>query len=383
MMLNRKIVTFGLLSLSTLFLTGCIGQSQPNQTGPQVVKVGVLKPLSGPMANYGTDAVNTYSLMVNDFNSSQNDLKVELIVEDDKAAPKDGMTAIQKLITVDQVDAILGSSVSSVVMATAPFAQENNIPYISVMPSTRAISEIGDKVFRYRNDDDYVKKTAEYLESEGIKSVMFLAPQMEFTAAYRDILKEYYSGQVEEFFFPADEKDYNLIAKQLKTKLNNAEYLIFMALGDDVIMETMNALDQEGLLDIFRNKIIVNEFIIKDTVIAALWEKIQGAKVSALGIGLEMSLAGKQFLEYFAQYYPINGADYNIVMEAEGVQMLLDSIAKAKKEQISIDAAIKTINSNTPRTGLFGTYYFDHKGEAEGIQYDIQQFSGANRIKIY
>lgn len=96
-----------------------------------------------------------------------------------------------------------------------------------------------------------------------------------------------------------------------------------------------------------------------------------------------MSLAGKQFLEYFAQYYPINGADYNIVMEAEGVQMLLDSIAKAKKEQISIDAAIKTIDSNTPRTGLFGTYYFDHKGEAEGIQYDIQQFSGANRIKIY
>lgn len=336
-----------------LTLAGCGNKTEISQTStqttPTTIKIGVTKPLSGPMANYGGDAVHTYELVANEFNKKHDDLKVELIVEDDKGSPKDSTSAIQKLITIDQVDAIMGSSTSSAVMAAAPIAQESKVPYLSAMASSRKISDIGSYVFRYRNDDDYIKKTVSYFEKEGVKSVLLLGSQTDFAVSYRDNLKDYFSGHIEELFFPADEKDYALIAKQVKQKANLGEYLIFMTLGDEAVIETMNALEKEGVLSIFKDKVIVNEFLIKDTVIETLGDKIEGAKVSALGISLDVPQNGQEFLNVFKNKYEVQGSDYNIIMEAEAFQTLLDALKAAHTKNTAIIEELNSFDATNPR----------------------------------
>jgi ABC-type branched-subunit amino acid transport system substrate-binding protein len=46
-------------------------------------------------------------MLVDEFNASHNDIQAQLIIEDDKAEPKDAVSATQKLLSVDKVDVIL------------------------------------------------------------------------------------------------------------------------------------------------------------------------------------------------------------------------------------------------------------------------------------
>lgn len=382
-----KKICFLVLGLFILTFAWCsnsveTSESNKSEVTQKVIKIGVTKPLSGPMANYWADAVHAYELLVDDFNRKNNNLQVELIVEDDKGTPKDSTSAIQKLISIDAVDAVMWSSTSSAVMAAAPIAQENQTPYISSMASSRKISDIGNYVFRYRNDNDYIKKTVSYFEREGVKNVILLGAQTDFALSYRDNLKDYFSWHIEELFFPVEEKDYTLIAKQVKQKAHLGEYLIFMTLWDEAVIETMNALEKEGLLELFKNKIIVNEFLIKDTVIQALGNKIEGAKVSALGISLDVPQNWQDFLNLFKTKYEVQGSDYNIIMEAEAFKTLLKAFLIANSSNISVVESLAAFDKNNPENGLFGHYYFNEKGEAVGIQYDIQQFQNQKLIKI-
>jgi len=79
----------------------------------EVVKIGVIAPLSGPGATYGEDAVNVFQQSVDEYNASNPTTKVTLIVEDGKCAGKDATSAAQKLVNVDKIDILLGGQCSS------------------------------------------------------------------------------------------------------------------------------------------------------------------------------------------------------------------------------------------------------------------------------
>ncbi len=92
-----KIILF--LSLIILVLiAGCTTQQK------EIIKVGVLLPLTGDAASYGTNSKNGIEIALQEINQEGN--KIELIYEDGKCVGKDSVNAIQKLISVDQVQMV-------------------------------------------------------------------------------------------------------------------------------------------------------------------------------------------------------------------------------------------------------------------------------------
>src|SRR6187399_796052 len=115
-----------LLCLSgTLALASCT-DGQQRQTPTEMV-IGEFGSLTGTTATFGISTKNGIDMAVDDINKAGGLLgkKVRVIVEDDQGKPEEAQTVVTKLITKDQVVAILGEVASSRTMAAAPVAQQN------------------------------------------------------------------------------------------------------------------------------------------------------------------------------------------------------------------------------------------------------------------
>ncbi len=114
------------------------------------IKIGVVLPLSGEGAKYGTTARQAIDLVFSEVNKrgGVRNRTISAIYEDSKGVGKDGVSALQKLITVDHVSAVIGGLFSSVTLAMAPVAERNRVVVLSPTSSAPSITNAGDYIFR-------------------------------------------------------------------------------------------------------------------------------------------------------------------------------------------------------------------------------------------
>ncbi|RPJ32068.1 MAG: hypothetical protein EHM35_11855, partial [Planctomycetaceae bacterium] len=115
------------------------------------IKIGLIGPVSGPGAFYGASMKEAADLAVDDLNAKGGvkGKKVQVIVEDDESTPVKGVNAAQKLVTKDQVVAIVGHYNSSCTLASMAVTQKEKVPHMCPISTAAAITEQGFKyIFR-------------------------------------------------------------------------------------------------------------------------------------------------------------------------------------------------------------------------------------------
>jgi branched-chain amino acid transport system substrate-binding protein len=129
-----------------LALAGC-GPEAPDDGA---IRIGHFASMTGDTATFGQSADRGMRLAIDEVNSSGGVLgrPLELITEDDRSITEEARSAAQKLLQRDGVVALLGEVASSRSMAAAPEAQRARVPMISPASTNRAVTEIGDYVFR-------------------------------------------------------------------------------------------------------------------------------------------------------------------------------------------------------------------------------------------
>ena len=111
-----------------LSLVACDKQNENPQNKP-VVKIGVMLPLSGDMAEYGAATKRAIEMVKADTGDTKNYYK--FILEDSGTDTAKASTIIRKLVFTDKIDAVMGY-ISSTAMVVAPIANENKIPSIAL-----------------------------------------------------------------------------------------------------------------------------------------------------------------------------------------------------------------------------------------------------------
>ena len=126
-----------------LALTSC------GPKGDEIV-IGEYGSLTGTAATFGTSSRNGIDMAIDEVNKAGGVLgkQVRVIVEDDQTKPEEAQTVVTKLISKDQVVAILGEVASSRSLAAAPVAQQNSIPMISPSSTNPKVTQVGDYIFR-------------------------------------------------------------------------------------------------------------------------------------------------------------------------------------------------------------------------------------------
>jgi branched-chain amino acid transport system substrate-binding protein len=140
-----------------------ISGGKKGETGP--IKIGFVGPLTGDAAALGKSSQAAVQVAIEEINTNGgiNGRMLEGIYEDGKCTPAPALSAVQKMITLDKVDVIIGGLCSGETSAFIKVAMEAKIPTVTYCSSAPTLTGSGKYFFRtYPSDSFQGKFAAEY-----------------------------------------------------------------------------------------------------------------------------------------------------------------------------------------------------------------------------
>ena len=114
------------------------------------IPLGVIFPLSGPVAFFGAESSDGIILAAEEINAAGGllDRQIRLIIADDENNTELTVSSFLRLTTQERVGIVMGSSTSGATSAIAPFAQQQGVVLITPSATAVGVTEIGDFIFR-------------------------------------------------------------------------------------------------------------------------------------------------------------------------------------------------------------------------------------------
>ena len=125
-------LSLGVLTVLVVAMTGGMNRGAAAQApaAKTPIKIGVLAPLSGPLAALARDVVDGARLYVDEVHGEMAGRKVELIVEDYEFKAAVALTKTKKLVERDRVHVVVGVILSAAVLAMKDYIHTHEVPFI-------------------------------------------------------------------------------------------------------------------------------------------------------------------------------------------------------------------------------------------------------------
>lgn len=106
--------------------------------------------MTGSEATFGISTHNSIVLALDELNRAggKKGRPFEVVLYDDQGKTQEAATVVTRLITQDQVVAVLGEVASPRSLAAAPICQSHDVPMITPSSTNRRVTEVGDAIFR-------------------------------------------------------------------------------------------------------------------------------------------------------------------------------------------------------------------------------------------
>ncbi len=205
--------------------------NESNSDGPVKAKVGVISYLTGSGASYG-EAITNGLKLANEELKAAGEVDIELKIEDSAGKQEEALTAAQKLMNSDNVDAIIGPTLSTEMFVVGPEAELNGVTILGTSNTAEGVPQLGDYVFRNSIPETMAIPAAveKALEKYDVKKVAILYGNDDvFTKAGYDVMKQVAEDKNLEVVttetFQLNQSDY----KPLLTKIKNLEPDLILA----------------------------------------------------------------------------------------------------------------------------------------------------------
>jgi len=210
-------------------------------TNKNIIKIGVIADLSGPVAAWGESTKVGTEVAKTELNDAG--YKVNIIYEDYQLDPAKALTAAQKLINTDKVDAIY-AEFNPAAYSIAPFLKDKNIPWIYDAAPT---SPLDISPYAYKSYLDYEQgcvQLAEYYKSQGVQKLGSLELNWEPGKLCTKGLQSVYQGNdlLTETY---DANTLDLKTQVTKLKMANVGAIINAGLEPDTLT-TLKAIQDLG-----------------------------------------------------------------------------------------------------------------------------------------
>ncbi len=191
--------------LSLLFL-GCPPKENSGGTGTASggsssgdILVGEYGSLTGPQATFGQSTHNGIMMALDEINGAGgiNGRKIKVFTEDDQSKQEEAATAVTKLISQNNVVAVLGEVASSASIAAGPICQSNKVPMISPSSTNPEVTKKGDYVFRMCFTDDYQGENIAVFAANNLKlkrAALLLDNKSDYSRGLGDFFKRKFTS---------------------------------------------------------------------------------------------------------------------------------------------------------------------------------------------
>jgi branched-chain amino acid transport system substrate-binding protein len=167
--MSRSLLRSPQILCSLALLTVAVG------TAYAQVKIGVVSSSTGPTALVGISQKNTVPLLPTKIGN----LTVEYFARDDASDPTNSVTEIKKLISEQNVDALIGPSGSPNAMGVIQFVAEAGVPMLAPVGTAAVVLPMTDAkkwVFKTTQNDDIIARALfEHMAKAKVKTLGFIA----------------------------------------------------------------------------------------------------------------------------------------------------------------------------------------------------------------
>ncbi|MBI5956563.1 MAG: ABC transporter substrate-binding protein [Chloroflexi bacterium] len=190
-MLKKMLAILLALTMAGMALGGC------GPTGPAEVRIGVNAELTGGIPVVGASCKNAATMAVNEVNDAGGlevggtKYKVTLFVQDNEDKAESSAAVAQKLITQNNVLAIVGANASRNAIPAAAIAEDAKVPMISPWSTNPKTTEGKKYVFRAAFIDPFQGRVVAKFAMDQLKAKK--------AAVLYDVASEYNKG-IAEFF---------------------------------------------------------------------------------------------------------------------------------------------------------------------------------------
>jgi len=155
-MMSRKIAALLLSTALALTIAAGCTKKEEAKTGEaakpagDTIKIGFMGALTGDVAMFGKPTLEGMKIAADEINASGgvNGKKIEIVEADNRGDKQEGASVAQKLISRDNVVAILGDPTTGISKVVAPIAQKAQVVLLSAGATGPGLVEVGDYIFR-------------------------------------------------------------------------------------------------------------------------------------------------------------------------------------------------------------------------------------------
>lgn len=322
------------------------------------IRVGVIAPLSGPVATWGEDVRNSLQFA----QAHQGLSNIKLIFEDDQCLGKNAATAAQKLISIDKVDFAMVVCTEAL-LSSAPIFERAKVVVISPITSGASISKAGDYIFRtWPSDALAAKMLADYMAAHH-KRIGVLSEERGFAEELAKAFVEA-AGQknltlVSESF-PTEMLDFRSVLARMRQKGIDGFFLNTESERSMVnLLRQLRGLDPK--LSVYGVYLPGNAAVLKEAA-----DLVEGAIfVDAPSAPEALTTEGqKLFGEFTAKFGTLQSTSFVFASSYEALK-LVAVIVKS-----GTDA--RQFLYNGKFNGIFGPYEFDSNGDIQGVKHVLK-----------
>lgn len=254
------IKTIGIVSaliISGMFVFSCTSKKVDEKA--EIYKIGAVFSVTGRASFLGDPEKKTAEMIAEKINADGgiNGHKLELVVYDTEGDATKCNLAVKKLITQDNVSAIIGPSISGNSVAVVPVAEEMETPLVSCAASYKIVfNEKTGKPYKWtfktpQSDSMAVEAIYTHLKKNGINKIAIMSVTSGFGASGRGELIKY--APEYGLTIVADEqygpKDTDITVQLTKIKGLAPEAIVNWSIGPTqvLVLKNRTALGMEGI----------------------------------------------------------------------------------------------------------------------------------------
>lgn len=362
---KTKIITSSIV-LVVIFLLLVASSLTGNVVKEQTIKIGFIGPLSGDVSSLGQNAKIGVEMAVEEINSNGgiNGKQIEVIYEDTKCNAKEAVNAGNKLINVDNVNAIIGGLCSSETISVAPIAEQSKTPLISYCSSAPGISSAGDYTFRvYPSDSFQGKYLAEYLYNvEGKRKVSILYCLADYCLGVKEQFEKRFKELGGEILVQeaSDSTTKDFKAELTKVSKSNSD-AIFIAHYTEANLVFFRQYKELGLaVPIYSTEVLDDPVVSNSNIVP------DGTKYSLI------ASASTEFQELLNSRTGKETTSLCASQAYDAVKLIEIAIMKAGIDSENIKNELYNIKDFQGSSGVIG---FDNNGDLLSANYQVKIFS--------
>lgn len=330
----------------------------PASAQQQPIKIGMVYPLTGPLAFQAAPMVNAIKQAFDEENYTVAGRKVELLIEDSQGKPDFGLTKFRKLVERDHVHLLKAELVTIVALAAGSYVHSQKIPWVT---EAAAAALNRDKRSPYTflfvpSEYQFSLAAARWLrEKQGWKKIYFIgwdaAPSRNGFEAFKKVFGD---GVVDAMFSPVGTADYSPYLAKVDPQ--KADGFAIAMWGADATRITRQIAEYglKGKLPLFGVASFTSE-----ELLAVMPPEIEGFLSMYNYCGTLDTPANKRFVDGYRSRYNAVPGSYQY-MGYMGAKILIQAIKDVKGNVEDRDAVLAALRK-VKLDGPMGVTSFDER----------------------